>query len=234
MIIILTPRLSCIYSHITGKIIADIGTDHAYIPIELAKNNRIRRAFACDINKGPCDIARANIENEGFSDIIEVRLGGGLSVIEKGEADEIIIAGMGGKLICDILAADLETAAAARLVLQPMNAQAELRHFLIDNGFKITGEDLEIEGFKVYNILTAEKGEQSAFEKQIDYHIPPSLYSHRCLDQLLRKKTREFTKILDGLKLSSQSHSEKIGEYEQLLTDLKSIKRQVNKNGTNN
>lgn len=227
MITILTPRLSCIYSHITGKIIADIGTDHAYIPIELAKNNVIQHAFACDINQGPCDIARTNIENEGFSDIIEVRLGGGLSVISAGEAEEIIIAGMGGKLISEILSADIEKAKASRLILQPMNAQAELRHFLIDNGFKITCEDLETEGFKVYNIFTAEKGTQAHFDREIDYHIPPSLYNHRCIQHLIHKKTREFTKILDGLKLSAQKQNDKITEYEQLLADLNSIKRQV-------
>ena len=229
MIYILTPRLTCIYSHINGRIIADIGTDHAYIPIELAKNNKIDRAFACDINKGPCDIARSNIKNEGFEDVIEVRLGGGLSVIDEGEADEIIIAGMGGKLISEIIAADIATAKASRLILQPMNAQAELRKFLLENGFEITAEDLETEGFKVYNIFTAQKGTQKPYENEIDRHIPPVLYSHRCIDHLIHKKTREFTKILTGLKRSSEPQAERIAECEMLLAELEKIREKKGK-----
>ncbi len=229
MITILTPRLACIYSHISSRIIADIGTDHAYIPIELAKNNKIDHAFACDINKGPCDIARSNIKNEGFENIIEVRQGGGLSVINEGEADEIIIAGMGGKLISEIIAADITIAKASRLILQPMNSQAELRTFLAENGFEITCEDLETEGFKVYNIFTAQKGTQKPYENEIDRHIPPVLYSHRCIDHLIHKKTREFTKILNGLKRSAEPQTQRIAEYEMLLCELEKIKKKKGK-----
>lgn len=225
--ILLTPRLLCIYSHISARTIADIGTDHAYIPIELAKNGCIDYAAACDINEGPCAIARANIEKEGLSDIIKVRTGAGLSVIKPRETEEIIIAGMGGKLIRDILSADIETAKAARLILQPMNSQSELRHFLIENGFKITCEDIECEGFKVYNVFTAEKGTQKPYKNEIDYHIPPELYSHRHIDRLLHKKQREFSKILDGLKRSAQPQNERIEEYEHLCSELERVKNTI-------
>lgn len=227
MIFLLTPRLLCIYSHILARTVADIGTDHAYIPIELAKNGRIDYAAACDINEGPCAIARANIEKEGFSDIIEVRTGAGLSVIKPHETEEIIIAGMGGKLIRDILSESIETAYAARLILQPMNSQSDLRHFLIENGFKITSEDIECEDFKVYNIFTAEKGTQKPFENEIEYHIPPSLYSHRHIDRLLHKKHREFSKILNGLKRSSQPQNGRITEYEHLMSELERVKNTI-------
>jgi tRNA (adenine22-N1)-methyltransferase len=222
----LTPRLFCIYSHISGKTIADIGTDHAYIPIELAKNSKITHALACDINEGPCAIARANIEKEGFSDIIEVRTGSGLSVVRPSETEEIVIAGMGGKLICDILAAHPETAHSSRLILQPMNAQSELRHFLIENGFKITSEDLETEGFKIYNVLTAETGTQKPYDREIDFHVPPVLYSHRHISHLLHKKQREFSKILNGLKRSSEPQNERTAQYEQLYSELERITKE--------
>lgn len=233
MIFILTPRLLCVYSHITGKIVADIGTDHAYIPIELIKNGKAERAVACDINEGPCAIARANIEKEGLSDKIEVRTGSGLSVIRENEADAIIIAGMGGKLICEIIAADINTARSARLILQPMNSQSVLRHFLIENGFKITSEDLETEDFKVYNIITAEKGTQKPYEHEIDYHVPPSLYSHRHIDRLLHKKQRELSKILDGLKRSNTPQNEPISEYEYLLSELSRVTNIIQKKEVN-
>ena len=189
----LTPRLSCIYSLVRGKIIADIGTDHAYIPIELARDQRISYAYACDIREGPCRIARANIERAGFADMIEVRMAPGLSAVAPGEAEDIIIAGMGGILISDI------TASASRLILQPMNAQNELRRSLFENGFEITREDLACEGYKLYNAFIAQKGTQKKCEKEIYLHVPPSLKDHPLFEMLLRKKEREFTKIRSGL-----------------------------------
>lgn len=220
----LTPRLLCIYLHSSARTVADIGTDHAYIPIELAKNGKIDRAAACDINEGPCAIARANIERERLSSVIDVRTGAGLSVIKECEFEEIIIAGMGGKLICSIIEDNIETARASRLILQPMNSQSELRYFLVKNGFKITDEDVETEGFKVYNIFTAENGMQEPYKNKIDYHIPPALYNHRYIDRLIHKKQCEFSKILTGLKQSSNPQTARAEEYEYMLSELERIK----------
>ena len=81
----ITPRLKCIIDHTKGNRIADIGTDHAYIPIYLVKNDLAEYVIAGDVRQGPVDIAKANVEKHKLSDKIEVRLGSGLSVIEKGE-----------------------------------------------------------------------------------------------------------------------------------------------------
>ena len=126
----ITERLQCILNYVDSEVIADIGTDHAYIPIELVKKNRVKRAIAADINEGPLKIAQKNIKSEGLSDRIETRLGSGISVLEKGEAGQIIIAGMGGELIEYIIKSDIETAKGSELLLQPMNNQYELRKFL--------------------------------------------------------------------------------------------------------
>ena len=104
----ITPRLKCIIDHTKGNRIADIGTDHAYIPIYLVENDLAEYVIAGDVRQGPVDIAKANVEKHKLSDKIEVRLGSGLSVIEKGEVDTVIIAGMGGQLISEILSADTE------------------------------------------------------------------------------------------------------------------------------
>ena len=105
----ITPRLREIINLIKSDSIADIGTDHAYIPIELARKGLIKKAVATDKNKGPIEIAEANVHKYHLENIIELRIGSGLAPIKTGEAKEIIIAGMGGKLIADIIEKDIET-----------------------------------------------------------------------------------------------------------------------------
>ena len=217
----LTPRLELIYEKITGKKAADIGTDHAYIPIELIKSGRCQKVIASDIKPGPAEIAAKNIKNEGLD--IEVRLGGGLSVLRTGEVDDIIIAGMGGKLICSILEENMEVAKSARLILQPMNSQWELRKFLLENGFGIESEDLALEGFKVYNVLVCSFGREGIiYKEEIDYHVPSCLMGHKYYKNLLDKKIREFTKIIKGYeKAKEPQDEEKLQLYKSHLEALK-------------
>ena len=118
----LTPRLLNIVSHVKGRTAADIGTDHAYVPLELIKKGICSRVIASDVRQGPVDIARDNIRKNNSSECIEVRMGSGLSVLTPGETEDIIIAGMGGELIRDIIKSDYETAVKSRLILQPMNS----------------------------------------------------------------------------------------------------------------
>ncbi|MCC8160453.1 MAG: class I SAM-dependent methyltransferase [Oscillospiraceae bacterium] len=216
----ITPRLKCIIDHTTGARIADIGTDHAYIPIYLIENNIAEHIIAGDIRRGPVEIARANVHNHNLSDRIEVRLGSGLSVFDKGEADTVIIAGMGGVLISEIIDEDIEKTKNCRLVLQPMNAQNELRKYLIGNNFMITDEDIAVEGFKVYNIITAQYGKQEPFKSEIEYHIPKTLKNHKYYKNLYYKKHREFTKIIKGLENSKDIDEEKLNLYKYLLGEL--------------
>lgn len=216
----ITPRLKCIIDHVKKARIADIGTDHAYIPIYLIENNIARHVIASDVRQGPVDIAKSNIEKHNLSDKIEVRLGSGLSVLKSDEADEIIIAGMGGQLITDILKDSIEIAKTCSLVLQPMNDQYKLRKFLIENGFKIIAEDISVEGFKVYNIINAERGAQKPFENDIEYHLPKYLMKNKHYKQLYDKKHREFKKVVDGLENSRDTDEEKLRLYKYWLEEL--------------
>lgn len=216
----ITPRLKCIIDHTDGARIADIGTDHAYIPIYLIQNNMAEYVFAGDVRQGPVDIARANIEKHGLSDRIEVRLGSGISIFEKGEVDTVIIAGMGGQLISEIIEADIEKVRGCSLVLQPMNSQYELRKFLINNGFTITNEDIAIEGFKVYNIMNVRSGKQDKFENDIEYHLPKYLKNHKYYKNLYDKKHREFVKVITGLENSKDIDFEKLKLYKYWLEEL--------------
>lgn len=216
----LTPRLKLIADLVEGKTVADIGTDHAYIPIHLMKNGRCDRVIASDVNKGPSEIAKNHIKSEGLE--IEVRTGSGLSVLMPGEVQDIIIAGMGGKLICEILEANAEVAKNSRLILQPMNGQYELRTFLLKEGYNISYEDLALEGFKVYNVIVCDMNKEPlTYKGERDLHIPIFLEGHTYYPQLKAKKIREFTKIISGYeKSNSDIDGQRLDIYKNILTEI--------------
>jgi len=217
----MTPRLLLIAENVHREKVADIGTDHAYIPIHLIKNQISCHVIATDIKRGPLSIAKSNIKKNHLSDQIEVRLGSGLAPIKKCEVDTYIIAGMGGEMIKQILQADLEKAqSAAVLLLQPMNAQAELRQWLCENHFSIINEDIAIEGFKVYNLLLVKLGIGYQYQNEFQLHLPPYLKDHPLYSNLKEKKRRELIKIRNGLEKAAIKDKEQIDRYQLLLDEL--------------
>lgn len=139
-----------------GSRLADIGTDHGYLPIELCLSGRIPSALACDINPLPLRSAEENIARFGLSDIIQTRLSDGLAEVASGEADDIVIAGMGGELIRDIIsAAPWVKDGSKRLILQPMTRHAELTKWLYENGFEILRQEAAFDEGKYYTALSA-------------------------------------------------------------------------------
>lgn len=223
----ITPRLMAIINMIDKKTIADIGTDHAYIPITLALNGVITKAIASDKNKGPIDIAKNNVNKYGLDKIIELRIGAGLDPIEKEEVQCIIIAGMGGNLIGDIIEENLEKAKCSDLILQPMNAQYELRKRLHRLGFSIVKEELASEGFKVYNLMKVIWKPMNFYEDEIYLHLPGELRNHSLWNMLADKKEREFKKILDGQKKSENKDVLLIDYYEKLLMELNKLRNKI-------
>lgn len=152
----LSKRLQTIADFVKkGAVVADIGTDHAHIPIYLIKNNIISKAYACDINKGPLEKAEENINYYGVKNI-ELRLSNGLEKLKTGEADTLIIAGMGGELITDILERGrIFFDAERKLILSPHTKTDEVRKYLLSNGFEITKEDMCIDEGKFYTVMEA-------------------------------------------------------------------------------
>lgn len=220
----ITARLQCIINHVSCKTAADIGTDHAYVPVRLIDDGRAEHVIASDIRTGPVNAAVHTVNKYGIQDKIEVRQGSGLSVLRQNEADLIIIAGMGGQLIQTIIEEHKSIAENARLILQPMNDQYELRKYLMGNGFEIACEDLAVEGFKVYNVMIVKKGFQQPFDRDIFYHLPECLFGHRHFKELYEKKMREFTKVVSGLEHSKETDTQKLEEYRKWLKDLKGLK----------
>ena len=152
----LSKRLSAAASFVSdGAIVADIGTDHAYIPINLILSGKASYAIASDVNEGPIAIAKENIEKYGVSDKITVRVADGLCGIEEFNPDCIIICGMGGELIVNILkASEYVKSSNVKLILQPMTAVKELREYLAD-GFKIEDEKIVYDASKLYQVICA-------------------------------------------------------------------------------
>lgn len=140
-----------------GKFIADVGTDHAYLPVYLLERGVSAGALATDINRGPLERAAANVAAAGLSDRITLRLADGLDGVEAFRPEDIFVLGMGGELIARILGgSEYIKNENIRLVLQPMTRQAALRRFLLDGGFCIDDEVLVgDEGDRIYQLICA-------------------------------------------------------------------------------
>lgn len=139
-----------------GKTIADIGCDHGYVGIWLIQQGIFSKVIAMDVRSGPLETAGKNIALYGLEDAVELRLSDGLHMLELGEADSMICAGMGGALICRILENDLEKAKAMKqIILQPQSELFMVRRFLRKHGYIIVKEDMVKEDGKYYPMFRA-------------------------------------------------------------------------------
>lgn len=162
--IILSPRLQKAADFVPAcRCMADIGTDHAYLPLYLLQTGRVRQAVASDIHAGPAERALDHVRKEGMDARVSVRVGPGLSTLQPGEADGAVIAGMGGLMMIRILEEGAEEAAALDwLVLQPQNHAAELRRWLAKHGYAVRGEALAAEDRQLYQVLFVRHGRMPA------------------------------------------------------------------------
>ncbi|MGB9779666.1 tRNA (adenine(22)-N(1))-methyltransferase [Caldanaerobacter sp.] len=198
----LTKRLKTIVKYVPkGVRLADIGTDHGFIPIYLVKNGIVERVIATDLNWGSLKRAIENIEKEGLKENIDTRLGDGLKVLKAYEVEVAIIAGMGGLLIIKILEEGKEIAKTIkRFIFQPMKDADKLRRYLLYEGYKICEEDLVKERDKFYEIIVAEHGRQE-IKDEVYYEIGPKLVenSHPLLKEYLIYKIKKIQNILNKL-----------------------------------
>lgn len=151
----LSKRLMAVASMVCqDQILADVGTDHGYIPIYLMEQSRIKGAIAMDIGKGPLERAKEHIQMSGMGDYIQTRLSDGLAALHVGEVQSIVVAGMGGGLVIHILEEGREVAQAAEeLILQPQSELEKVRDYLRENGYTVEAEDMVFEDGKYYPMM---------------------------------------------------------------------------------
>ena len=158
----ISKRLELVASFVPqGAILLDVGSDHAYLPIDLVERGKIKSAIAGEVVEGPYQSAVKNVEAHGLKEKIQVRLANGLAAFEEADQVSVItIAGMGGRLIATILQEGLEKLAnVERLILQPNNREDDLRIWLQDHGFLIVAESILEEAGKFYEILVVGAGQ---------------------------------------------------------------------------
>lgn len=220
----LNERLQAIADMITQDArIADIGTDHAYLPIYLVEQGKVTWAVAGEVNRGPYNAAKAAIERAGREDKIDLRLGDGLAVVRPGEVDTVVIAGMGGNTIIDILKDRPEVVeSVSQLILQPMVAAASVRRWLKENGWYISDESLVLEEGRLYEIISAIKGAMPEFEP-ILFDIGPVLWKQKSpfLNLHIRQLISQTKRVVSGMEASDAvRNNSRYLEYRRRLSQL--------------
>lgn len=212
--------------------LCDIGTDHAYLPIYLIMKNICKKAIAADVKKGPILAAQNNVDAYKMSEYIETRLGNGLEPINDNETDVIIIAGMGGILIKDILQRGMNIAKNSKaLILQPMNALEILREWLYENGFEIIDEELTNEGEKIYNVISVRWiGELQLIDK-FYYYVGLKLIEKKdpLLDNYIRKWSNKLKKAVLEMEASDEKVYEIKNKYLWLIENMNAVIDNLNR-----
>lgn len=204
--------------------VADIGTDHGYIPVHLIQHNISKKVIASDISPGSLDKTIEYVSHLNLNDKITPKLGDGLDVLKPNEVDTVIIAGMGGILISKILESNKEiTETIENFIFQPMVASKELRQYLVNNGYSIVDESLAKEGRKFYEIIFAKRG-RSSIQKDVYYEIGQKLVenNHPLLREFIEHKKSEIQEIIS--KLGNNDSNNTKSRYEELKYTLERYK----------
>lgn len=229
----LSQRLQAV-ADLVGEtwVVADVGTDHGYIPVFLVSSGKAKRAIAMDVNEGPLARAKEHIRQSGLQAQIEARLSDGLAALQPKEAQAIVIAGMGGALIARILADGRKVARTAkRLVLQPQSELYFFRRFLLEEGYRIVEEDMVYEDGKFYSMMAVETvspGMQANMGEMTDTELAygPLLLAgnHPVLQQYLLRQRGQKQKILDNLRKNArQDASERKMQLTKELAEIEEI-----------
>lgn len=224
----LTARLQSVADQVPqGAVFADIGTDHAYLPVWLLLNGRIHHAIAADLREGPLNRARETADQYGVGSQVSFRLCNGLADISEDEVDTIAIAGMGGETIASILEAAPWTKNGKLLLLQPMTSFPDLRLWLQQNGYRIERETIAKEGRRVYSCLTVRAGHMEPL-------TPAELWVGRQSDDPLRGEfltlmSAKIERALNGQLAAADPNQDDIDFLRQILAGIREMEGALKK-----
>lgn len=222
----LSNRLSTVASFVTdGNVLADVGTDHGYIPIYLLQKEQIPRAIAMDINEGPLQRAKEHIRQFQLENYIETRLSDGVAALSPGEVDSILIAGMGGGLVMHILEEGCEVCRQAKeLILQPQSELERVRNYLWLNGYVILAEEMVLEDEKFYPMMRVQyqgTNDNASAENLLFCRYGKLLLEQKngVLKEYLIREQRVYSEIRENLGKTSVSEKTKVrlSEVEEIL-----------------
>ncbi len=205
----LSKRLQAVADLVSGGLtVADVGTDHGYIPIYLVEQEKCKKAFALDVNKGPLLRAKEHIAQHELENRIETRLSDGVKALSVGECDCVIIAGMGGALTIKIMEEGRDVFQSLKeFVLQPQSELAKVRKYLCDNHYIILKENIVLEDGKYYPMMKVKSGEaQNYTQAEMCYGKCLLADKNLILKQFLEKEVRTKEKILSDLQSESSEH----------------------------
>lgn len=218
----LTPRLRTIMQQVPeGARLADIGTDHALIPTALLRRGVIQSAIASDLREGPLDSAARTAKQFEVEHKLSLRLGGGLQTVRPDEADTIVIAGMGGETIAQILADDAWALDGAHLLLlQAMTAQPYLRQYLAAHGGVIQKESLCREGQRIYTVMTVVGGGKREQKKLSACCISDALLRDPMAEEYIQKLLHREQKIAHSLETAKHQKPEELHMHREMIAVL--------------
>ena len=209
----LSQRLQAIADLVpAGAKVADIGTDHGFLPCYLAQSGKAELVIACDVNAQPLALAQKNITDYNAGDKVSTRLGNGLAVLKPGEVDTVTIAGMGGALMIDILdASPMVVDRLKRIVLQPNVGAEAVRIWAEKNRWQIVAEDLIRENDIFSVIIVLEQGRSDRFMSAVELYLGPKLLAehHPMLGLYISEEWEKTQHILEQLAKSDSEESRK-------------------------
>ncbi len=224
----LDSRLQAVADFVApGSRVADIGTDHAYLPVYLVEAGKADFVVAGDKNTGPCEAAFRTVREHGMGDQISVRQGDGLAILKEGEVDTVCIAGMGGSLMCEILGAYPEhLKKIGMLVLQPMNDVPELRKWIYRHYWHIEDENLALSDGRIYEIIMAKRGRRKR-PSPLMLSIGPVLWEKKT--DLLRHHIEallfQTRRIAAGMEKSDRAKKSK--KYQETIESIKALEERL-------
>ena len=207
----LSKRLQAVADLVSeGQIVADVGTDHGYIPIYLLETKKCEKAIAMDINKGPLLCAKEHIAEHGLNQKIQVKLSDGVKALSAGECDCVVVAGMGGALAVKIMEEGREIFRSLReFVLQPQSELAKVRQYLWENEYCVIAEDMVLEDGKFYPMMKVKSGSSNPYTQvELRYGRELLMQKHPILKIFLEKEMLTKEMIRGNLESESGEHIE--------------------------